>query len=74
MPSLSNSQPSLWMRVTRWYRQQQAIRDMRNLPDYLLADVGVDREQIPSLVRGVKPHQSLWIDNQVTSAQRQHLA
>ena len=53
---------SLSRRILRWYQKQLAIREMRSLPDYLLADIGVRRDEIPALVNGMLSSQVSWLD------------
>ena len=43
---------------------------MRSLPDHLLADIGVQRDQIPGLVNGMMARQSTWQDAPAKSATR----
>lgn len=49
--------------ITDWYQRRQAVRHLRALPDYLLADIGIPRHEIKDRIRtsrvqkneGVKP-------------------
>ena len=34
----------------RWYETRRAIAELRALPTYLLADMGIDRHQVPEVV------------------------
>ncbi len=37
--------------LKRWHAEQVSIRQLRALPDRLLADLGISRDRIPELVR-----------------------
>lgn len=70
MSIVHSNNSSIKQRVLRWYKKQQAIREMRSLPDHLLADIGVQRDQIPGLVNGMMARQSTWQDAPAKSATR----
>ncbi|MFT5116299.1 MAG: hypothetical protein ACI8P9_005667 [Parasphingorhabdus sp.] len=38
--------------VSSWSQKRRAKADLRDLPDYLLADIGIARSQIESFVEG----------------------
>lgn len=38
--------------VVRWLQAEREIRRLRRLDDHLLADLGIERDHISSLVRG----------------------
>ncbi|MEZ5591695.1 MAG: DUF1127 domain-containing protein [Gammaproteobacteria bacterium] len=68
MSLVHSNNSSIKQRVLRWYKKQQAIREMRSLPDHLLVDIGVQRDQIPALVNGMMARQSTWQDVPAQSA------
>jgi uncharacterized protein YjiS (DUF1127 family) len=39
-------------RVRKWQKFSDDIVKLRALDDYLLADMGIEREEIPAFVRG----------------------
>ena len=39
--------------VYQWIRQQQAVRQLTAMPDNLLLDIGVQRHEIPTVVKGL---------------------
>ncbi len=43
---------SIMRRVRKWQRVSDDIARMKRLDDTLLADMGIEREQISALVRG----------------------
>jgi len=43
-----------WLRYRRWSAARQAIRHLRELDEYLLDDVGIDRWQITEVALGGK--------------------
>lgn len=43
---------SAWLRFRRWRAAQRAIRHLREIDDYLLDDVGIQRREIAAAVRG----------------------
>lgn len=42
----------LAVRVGRWYALNQEVRRLARLDDHLLADMGIERDEIPARVRG----------------------
>ncbi|WP_282611259.1 DUF1127 domain-containing protein [Pelagibius sp. Alg239-R121] len=36
--------------IARWHRRRTTIRELQNLSDYYLTDIGLDRSQIVSTV------------------------
>jgi uncharacterized protein YjiS (DUF1127 family) len=44
-------------RLAAWQRQRQTYDALMRCSDHLLADVGVEREQIASVARGIDPRQ-----------------
>jgi len=51
---------SIWGRVQNWFTKRQTLREMSRLPDYLLADIGVHRDQIPTMVDDLLQKQVSW--------------
>ena len=43
-------------RLQNWYRQRQAMRQLRAMPDRMLADIGIERFEIEQVVRSAKKH------------------
>jgi uncharacterized protein YjiS (DUF1127 family) len=43
---------NLIKKVYRWHRQRAALQDLRELPDYLLKDIGICRCELECAVRG----------------------
>lgn len=70
MSIVHSNNSSIMQRALRWYKKRQAIREMRSLPDHLLADIGVQRDQIPALVNGMMARQSTWQDVPAQSVSR----
>jgi uncharacterized protein YjiS (DUF1127 family) len=42
-----------WRRLRRWYFEYRSIRHLESLPDHMLDDIGIDRAEITSAVRGL---------------------
>ena len=40
--------------ICNWYEAQLAIRHLNSLSDYLLKDIGIHRDQIEFVVRGLE--------------------
>jgi uncharacterized protein YjiS (DUF1127 family) len=43
---------TIMQRVRRWQKFEDDIMKLQGLDDTLLADMGIDRREIPALVRG----------------------
>lgn len=43
-------------RLSDWLRARHAMHRLRQLDNRLLADIGIDRQDIPPLVRGDMQH------------------
>lgn len=39
--------------LIREHRRRKTIRDLQTLPSYLLEDIGIEREAIPTIVTGI---------------------
>ncbi|WP_367575975.1 DUF1127 domain-containing protein [Pelagibius sp. Alg239-R121] len=39
--------------IARWHRRRTTIRELQNLSDYCLTDIGLDRSQIVSMVEAL---------------------
>lgn len=62
-PLLSRLASSLTDAVKEYYREvqlQRSIRHLRDLPDYLLRDMAVDRSEIVPVVRAGRVTRPLW--------------
>lgn len=44
--------------LKRWRRRNQAIRELRSMPRWRLADLGISRDQIPAFVDGLLSRQA----------------
>lgn len=40
-------------KISRWHKETKAIRQLRELDDRTLADLGISRSQIPAAVAGL---------------------
>ena len=65
---------SIFASLQRWIERRQAIREMRKLPNYLLDDIGVKRDEIPALVDGLIQRRSHWVDAPVASSQQAYVS
>ena len=68
MLSVNKRKFSIFTELSRWFERRNAIREMYKLPNYLLDDIGVSRDEIPALVDGLIQRKSHWIDTPANSS------
>ncbi|MBT6096237.1 MAG: DUF1127 domain-containing protein [Rhodospirillaceae bacterium] len=64
---------NLFKRLGRQHARYVAKRHLREIDDYLLRDIGIDRSQIDSVVDGMlaePPHQQPYLDGDILRTRR----
>jgi len=60
--SVATSIAKFTQRVRQWHRQRVTWRELNSLSDYLLHDIGLNRDQLKHLSKDIVSRKGTWID------------